>query len=85
MTDQTAAHRRMVRFVSSADDADTAGDDRTVVLDTAWTPRRDETTAATGLRPLFAVAAVGHNLLNEALELVDGWAEEGRSRRPSRR
>jgi len=76
MTDQTAAaHRRRVRFVPTADDAATAGGDRTVVLDTAWTPRRDEPTGATGLRPAFANAVEGHDLPTEALELIDGWAE----------
>ncbi len=75
MTDQTAAHRRRVRFAPTYDDAASAGDDRTVVLDAAWTPRRDEPTGATGLRRLFAVAVEGHDLLTEALKLVDGWAK----------
>jgi hypothetical protein len=77
MTGQTAPRRRRVKFVPTANEAASAGADRTVVLDTAWTPLRDEPTAAICLRPMFAVGVEGHDLLNEALTIVDGWAEAG--------
>ena len=72
------AARRRVTFVASGADAASAGGDRTVVLDTTWTPRPGDAAAAIGLRSLFAVVVEGHDLPTEARRLVDDWASANR-------
>ncbi len=46
-----------------------------VVLDTSWTPVREERSDIADLRPYFSTVVEEHDLFNESLGLLDGWAE----------
>jgi hypothetical protein len=66
-------------FVATAGDAPPPGDDTTcVVLDTTWTPGPGERGDAIPLRRLAGDALRAADLFEEALGLLDAWAQEAR-------
>ncbi|MEO8436825.1 MAG: hypothetical protein ABI562_00095 [Chloroflexota bacterium] len=76
MTGPTAAAApiRQLTFVPSAADAPAMRrGDLTVVLDSAWTPGPGDRADVVSIRPFFAAAVERHDLLKEALDLVDRW------------
>lgn len=46
-----------------------------LVLDSAWTPARNNPPRVLSIRPAFAAAVTHHDLFGEALSVVDGWAD----------
>jgi hypothetical protein len=80
--DSAAAHgRQHLRFVASIDEARAVGGlEPTVILDTAWTPRPSDPPHLVSIRPLVAGVVEGHDLFEEALALVDAWADATRAR-----
>jgi len=64
-------------FVAAANRVPPRRDDTVVVVtDTAWTPRRDDRSDVIGLRPVIAGIVETVDLFEEALALLDRWADE---------
>jgi hypothetical protein len=71
-----AESTRRVTFVPTVDDAPSQRPGRSVVvLDPAWTPGRGDRSDVVSIRPFFATVLERHDLFNEALGLLDRWAE----------
>jgi hypothetical protein len=70
-----ASDRRIV-FVATVDRApEPRADTAVVILDTSWTPSPDDRTDLAPARPLFGAVLERVDLFDQALDLVDAWAE----------
>jgi hypothetical protein len=76
VTTARAQQRLAVSFARTASEVPAADPGSiVVVLDPAWTPTRDDPATSRSVRPYQAIAIEGHDLFEEALDLLDAWAD----------